>query len=63
MGWTSPHELLVAGEVDLVARKPTSLWSNVLVLPGIDVIDHAKFDTEAKIAAAPETISLRGRRL
>jgi Pentapeptide repeats (8 copies) len=33
------------------------------VLPSIDVIDHAKFDTEAKVAALPETLSLRGRRL
>ena len=28
MEWTSLHDLLVAGNVDLVARKPTSLWSN-----------------------------------
>jgi uncharacterized protein YjbI with pentapeptide repeats len=61
--WTSLHELLVAGSIDFVARKPMSLWSNRLVLPSIDVIDHAKFDTEAKIAALPETLSLRGRRL
>ena len=61
--WVSLHELLVAGDVDLVARKPTSLWSNVLVLPGVNALDHAKFDTEAKIAAVPETLSLRGRRL
>jgi uncharacterized protein YjbI with pentapeptide repeats len=33
------------------------------VLPNIDVIDHAKFDTEAKIAALPHTLSLRGRQL
>jgi uncharacterized protein YjbI with pentapeptide repeats len=63
MGWRSLHELLVAGDVDFVARKPTSLWSNRLVLPGLDVIDRAKFDTEAKIAALTETLSLRGRRL
>ena len=63
MGWTSLHELLVAGDVDLVARKPTSLWSNRIVVPGIDVIDRAKFDTEDKIKAARETFSLRGRRL
>jgi hypothetical protein len=36
-GWTSIHELLVGGAVDRVARKPTSLWSNRLVLPGIDM--------------------------
>ena len=60
---TSLYELFVAGNVDDVARKPTSLWSNRLVLLGFDVIDHAKFDTEAKIAAAPEMASLRGRHL
>ena len=60
---TSLHELLVAGEPDLIARKPKSLWSNRLVLPGLDVIDRAKFDSEAKIAALPETVSLRARRL
>jgi uncharacterized protein YjbI with pentapeptide repeats len=59
----SLRKLLVAGDIDYVARKPKTLWSNVLVLPNIDVIDHAKFDTEEKIAALPETLSLRGRRL
>jgi uncharacterized protein YjbI with pentapeptide repeats len=48
-GWTSLHELLVAGDVDLVARKPTSLWSNRLVLPGVEA------------TAGP--VSLRGRQL
>jgi uncharacterized protein YjbI with pentapeptide repeats len=61
--WISPHEVLFAGDIDLVTRRPTSLWSNRLVLPGIDVIDHGKFDSDAKIAAAPETFSLRDRRL
>src|SRR5262249_41213397 len=61
--WLSPNKFLLGGEVDLFARKPTSLWSNRLVLPGLDLIDHGKFDSEAKIAAAPETYSLRGRRL
>jgi uncharacterized protein YjbI with pentapeptide repeats len=59
----SLHELLVNGDIDLVARKPRSLWSNRLVLPGLSVIDYAKVDTDAKIAALPETLSLRGRRL
>jgi uncharacterized protein YjbI with pentapeptide repeats len=59
----SLHQLLVAGGIDHVARKPMSLWSNRIVLPGIDVIDHAKFDTEAKIASVSETLSLRDRRL
>ena len=59
----SLHELLVAGDVDFAARKPQSLWSNRLVLPGIDAIDHAKFDSEAKIEGASETVSLRARHL
>jgi uncharacterized protein YjbI with pentapeptide repeats len=63
MALASPHKLLVAGDVDFVARKPTSLWSNRLVLPGINVIDHAKSDTDANIATLAETLSLRGRRL
>jgi Pentapeptide repeats (8 copies) len=61
--WASPHQLLVAGEVDFAARKPKSLWSNILVLPGFDAIDHAKFDSDAKIEAVSETISLRARHL
>ena len=61
--WISLNELLVAGPVDTAARKPASLWSNRLVVSGLDVIDHAKFDTEAKIAALPETVSLRTRHL
>jgi uncharacterized protein YjbI with pentapeptide repeats len=32
------------------------------VLPGLDVIDHTKLD-EAKIAALPQTASLRARHL
>jgi uncharacterized protein YjbI with pentapeptide repeats len=60
--WT-PHRLLIAGEVDEVAQRPRSLWSNRLVVPGIDVIDRAKYDSEAKIAALPVSVSLRGRRL
>jgi len=62
-GWATLHELLVAGEVDFAAQKPKSLWSNRLVLPGFDGIDHTKLDTEAKIAAANETASLRARHL
>ena len=63
MEWTSLHDMLVAGDVDLIARKPTSLWSNRLVLPGIDVIDHATFDSDEKSGTSRETLSLRGRRL
>lgn len=59
----SLHELLVAGEVDFSTRKASSLWSNRLVLPGIDVVDHSKFDTDEKLARMPSPISLRARHL
>jgi uncharacterized protein YjbI with pentapeptide repeats len=62
-GWITPKRLLVAGDVDLRYRKPTSLWSNRLVLPGIDVVDHTKFNSEAKFEAVSETVSLRSRNL
>jgi hypothetical protein len=55
MGWTSLHKLLVEGDVDLVARKPTSFWSNRLVLPGIDAIEHPTSEKEANVGALPET--------
>ncbi len=60
-GFTHLRKMLFEGDVDFVTLRPKSLLSNRLVLPGIDVIDHAKFDTEAKIAALPESVSLRGR--
>jgi uncharacterized protein YjbI with pentapeptide repeats len=60
---TSLHELLVAGDIDFVARKPTSLWSNRLVLPGFDPADASKPGTPEKIATVRETLSLRGRAL
>ncbi len=63
MGWTTLHKLLIAADVDPVSNRPSSLWSDRLVLPYADVIDGKKFDSEAKIAAARETISLRGRNL
>jgi len=57
------RKVLVAGEIDEHARKPKSLWSDRLVLPGLDVIDHTKLDTEAKVVALPVTASLRARHL
>jgi uncharacterized protein YjbI with pentapeptide repeats len=54
---------LIAGKLDPVARRPTSLWSNRLVLPRLDAVDRTRFDSAAKIAAAHETASLRGRHL
>ena len=61
--WASPHELLLGGGVDPVTQRPTSFWSNRLLLARIDVIDHAKLDSDAKISAISVTVSLRGRPL
>jgi uncharacterized protein YjbI with pentapeptide repeats len=61
--WIPLRETLVAGGVDAAARKPTSVWSNRLVLPGLDVIDRTKVDSEEKIAALAETASMRARHL
>jgi hypothetical protein len=60
--WT-PHKLLVAGEVDFNSQRPSTIWSNRLVVPGIDVREQAKFDTEEKIKSRPTTLLLRKRRL
>jgi uncharacterized protein YjbI with pentapeptide repeats len=61
MRWISLHSWLVAGKVEPGLHKPTSLFSNRLVLSELDAIDRSKFDTDAKIAAASETVSLRRR--
>jgi hypothetical protein len=63
LAWLPLRQWLIARQVDGIARKPESPLSNRLVLPGLDVIDHVRFDTEPKIAAAPEMASLRGRHL
>jgi len=47
--WIGPHEYLFGGGIDFIARKPTSLWSNRLVLPNLD--------------QPAENFSLRGRHL
>ena len=60
---SSLRETLVAGEVNPASRQPESLWSNRLVLPGLDVVVHMKLDSEAKIDFLPETTSLRWRNL
>jgi uncharacterized protein YjbI with pentapeptide repeats len=56
-GWATPHEWLVAGNVDYVTRRPKSLWSNVIVLPEFDI------GTDGKNSGSTASISLRGRRL
>ena len=57
------REFLVAGQVNPASRTPRSLWSNRLVLPGLDVIEHMKLDTEANLEFLSETASLRQRNL
>ncbi len=52
MARRSLYDLLIAGEVDPVGRKPTSIWSNRLVLTELDTS-----------AASNEVLSLRGRHL
>jgi uncharacterized protein YjbI with pentapeptide repeats len=59
----SLHEVLVVGSVDPVTRTPVGFWSNRLVVPGIDVIDRSKFDTDEKLAASSVVASFRGRHL
>jgi uncharacterized protein YjbI with pentapeptide repeats len=46
------RRVLVAGDVDLAARRPTSLFSNGLVLPGLDVA-----------GTSPQSVPLRSRNL
>ena len=59
MQWDFTHRLLVAGDVDPVARKMTSLWSNALVVPNVSV---SEFDSKDNIDAAPDTAFFAGRR-
>jgi uncharacterized protein YjbI with pentapeptide repeats len=54
---------LVEGEVDPASLRPISPFSNILVLPGLDIIDHTRLDSDAKIDALRVTVSLRGRDL
>jgi hypothetical protein len=60
--WDSPHALLVGGVLNDVTQRPRSLWSNRLVLQGIDILDRSKVDIEKKIPSPP-AVSLRGRHL
>jgi uncharacterized protein YjbI with pentapeptide repeats len=60
---TWARKTLVEGKVNPASRRPISPFSNRLVLPGLEVIDHAKFDSDAKFDAVRETVSLRYRHL
>jgi uncharacterized protein YjbI with pentapeptide repeats len=65
VNWASPHEVLFASDPNEAstsfAPRSTSLLSNHLILPNLAVIDYARFDSEAKILALSQSISLRGR--
>ena len=63
MGWSSPHKLLVAGNVDYVTGKPGSMWSNVLEVPSFDFGNRLKVDTENRISISSEAVVLRGRKI
>lgn len=65
MGWSSLYTVIIAGDVNPTTRRPTSWWpnSNRLVLPGFDITDQPKFDSDQKIENVPYTASLRGRHL
>src|SRR5262249_40204964 len=59
----SLYDVLVAGEVDLTSRKLKSLWSNRLVLPGLDLTDYGKVDSESRRAVRSHSTSQRSRHL
>jgi uncharacterized protein YjbI with pentapeptide repeats len=59
----SLRDLMVGGVPDPITGRPTSLFADRLILPGIDVLKHTDLDTEQKIAAAKSSISLKGRHL
>lgn len=58
----SLHEILFAGPVNDITRRPRSFWSNRIVLPEINILDELKLD-ETKLSSTRVTISLRGRNL
>lgn len=57
------HRFLVAGPISGGSYEQTSPWSNILVLPNVDLSDNAKFNSDAKIDSVTFTISLRFRDL
>jgi uncharacterized protein YjbI with pentapeptide repeats len=51
----------IRGPPGLLSKGPEGLLDNRIALRAFDVIDHSKFDNEAKIAALPVTASVRDR--
>jgi uncharacterized protein YjbI with pentapeptide repeats len=61
--WASLHELLVAGPVDFGAGRPTSLWSNRLILPDVNVAAASSLTNDSGISPPRQTASFRARQL
>ncbi len=63
--WTSFHDLLFNGDVDLVTRRRASWFSNTLVLPSFDALEAAKIDDPKKLdnESVKQSLVLRGRNL
>ena len=57
------RERLVSGSRDGDTRVIRPIWPNRLFVAGIDVVDHVKYDTPAKLALATTTKSMRNRHL
>jgi uncharacterized protein YjbI with pentapeptide repeats len=55
--------ILITSNYEPDTLRPSAPWADRLLLPGIDVIDHVRFDEERKIAESRETLSFRGRHL
>ncbi len=60
---TSLHDLLFAGEIDKISGRRKSLFSNSLILTGLDLLDDNKIDDGKKFEWAKHSFSLRGRHL
>jgi uncharacterized protein YjbI with pentapeptide repeats len=61
--WVTPHDILVAGGIDFVARKSKSVWSNRLILPNIDLVERTGPDGRGGTKVGIAAISFRGRHL
>jgi uncharacterized protein YjbI with pentapeptide repeats len=59
----STHDLLFAGEVDVATRRRKSVFSNTLVLPGLNIYEALKIDDPKKLAWKEHVFDLRARHL
>lgn len=57
--FTSIHNLLFVGDVDFFAQRRVSIFSNTLIVQGINLVETAKIDNNG----AKTSFSLRGREL